>query len=281
VFGKNYPLDVKVETLETEGYLTDEDTADGSEEIQERISDFLMRIGKEIYLLECQSYDDDSMAIRLAEYAFISAGKVAAWGNGYANIKMPEFAVIYIKRSDKTPDKTTIKFTFPDGQTIVYESKNVILDRFTKEYIVEKRLYPYIPFYIARYEKELTNSETGDLEAAIKDLEYFRDEMCRLHAEGELSDYDYLDLMGFVNTIIRHITDGNKNEERMVKIMGGTVIETESERLIKEGEKEGRIAEIFSSVQAGDYSIERAAEKLNITVEEASRQMKSIFEKVL
>jgi hypothetical protein len=47
-----------------------------------------MRIGKEIYLLECQSYDDDSMAIRLAEYAFISAGKVAAWGNGYANNEM-------------------------------------------------------------------------------------------------------------------------------------------------------------------------------------------------
>jgi predicted transposase YdaD len=47
--------------------------------------------------------------------------------------------------------------------------------------------------------------------------------------------------MGFVNTIIRHITDGNKNEERMVKIMGGTVIETESERLIKEGRIKGRM----------------------------------------
>jgi hypothetical protein len=240
VFGKNYPLDVKVDILETEGYLTDNETEDGSEEIQERVSDFLIRIGEEIYLLECQSYDDDSIAIRLAEYAFISAGKAATWGNGYADIKMPSFAVIYIKRSNRTPEKTTIKFTFPDGQTVIYESKNVILDQFTKEYIIDKRLYPYIPFYIARYEKELTNAESGNLESAIKDLEYFRDEMCRLHEEGELSDYDYIDLTGFVNTIIRHITDGNKNEGRLVKIMGGTVIETESERLIKEGRKEGR-----------------------------------------
>lgn len=42
-------------------------------------------------------------------------------------------------------------------------------------------------------------------------------------------------MMGFVNTIITHITDGNQNEERLVKIMGGTVIETESEKLIRRG----------------------------------------------
>jgi predicted ArsR family transcriptional regulator len=36
---------------------------------------------------------------------------------------------------------------------------------------------------------------------------------------------------------------------------------------------EGRAEEIFSSVQDGDYSIERAAEKLGITVEEVRRQM--------
>lgn len=46
--------------------------------------------------------------------------------------------------------------------------------------------------------------------------------------------------MGFVNTIITHITNGNKHEERLVNIMGGTVIETESEKLIRKGRTEGR-----------------------------------------
>ena len=45
--------------------------------------------------------------------------------------------------------------------------------------------------------------------------------------------------MGFVNTIITHITNGNKNEERLVNVMGGTVIETESERLRREGISQG------------------------------------------
>jgi hypothetical protein len=125
---------------------------------------------------------------------------------------MPRFAVIYVKRTERTPRKTTITFTFPDGQSVDYESDNVILEAFTKEYIVEKRLFPYIPFYIARYEKELTTE--GNIESAVKDLEYFRNEMIRLHKENELSDDELVDLMGFVNTIITHITNGNQNEER-------------------------------------------------------------------
>jgi hypothetical protein len=38
-----------------------------------------------------------------------------------------------------------------------------------------------------------------------------------------------------VNTIITHITNGNQNEERLVNVMGGTIIETESERLKRLG----------------------------------------------
>lgn len=236
-FGKDYPMDAKVSVLPSEGFLTENETADGSREIEEQVSDFLIRIENGVYLLECQSYDDDSMAVRIAEYAFIAARQSASWDNGHVVIPMPQFAVIYIKRTERTPEKTVVTFTFPDGQTVDYASQNVILDEFTREYIVKKRLFPYIPFYIARYEKDITSGNS--IEKAVEDLEYFRDEMVRLHRAGELSDDEIVDLMGFVNTIITHITDGNKNEERLVNIMGGTVIETESEKLIRRGKTQG------------------------------------------
>ena len=132
-FGKDYPVDADVTILPSEGYLTESETADGSKEIEEQISDFLLKIGQEVYLLECQSYNDDSMAIRIAEYAFIAARQSAVWDIGHATIPMPRFSIIYIKRTDKTPKATTITFTFPDGQTVDYESENVILEHFTKE----------------------------------------------------------------------------------------------------------------------------------------------------
>ena len=267
VFKKNYPMNAKVEVLPSEGYLTENETEDGSKDIEEQISDFLIKIGGEVYLLECQSYDDGSMAIRIAEYAFIVARQFAAWDIGHAVIPMPQFSVIYIKKTDKTPKATTITFQFPDGQTVDYVSENVIIENLTREHIIEKRLFPYIPFYIARYEQDV--SSEGAVNQAVEDLIYFRDEMLRLHQENELSDLEMTDLMGFVNTIITHITNGNKNEERLVSIMGGTIIETESEKWMKRG-KAQIIIEMGQEDGLDDTVIlTRLQEKIGVSLERA------------
>jgi hypothetical protein len=277
IFGKNYPMDIPVEALPSEGYLTENETADGSEEIEEQISDFVLKIGNEVYLLECQSYDDGSMAIRIAEYAFIVARQSATWDIGQAVIPMPQFSVIYVKRTARTPKTTTVTFTFPDGQSVIYQADNVILEEFTKEYIVAKRLFPYIPFYIARYEREIAE-EKGSIENAIADLEYFRDEMIQLYEEHELTDYELLDLIGLVNTIITHITDGNQNERRLVSIMGGVVLETESERLIRIGKEKGKaegIIEMGQELGLADAAIlERLQKKLDVSLEIAAGYLK-------
>ena len=268
VFGKEYSLDTKVEVLPSEGYLTESETADGSKEIEEQISDFLIKIGSEVYLLECQSYDDGSMAIRIAEYAFIVARQFATWDIGHATIPMPRFSVIYVKRTERTPKTTKITFTFPDSQEVNYESPNVILEEFTKEYIVEKKLFPYIPFYIARYEKDMISE--GSIENAVRDLEYFRNELVRLYEAEELTDHELIDLKGFINTIITHITNGNKNEERLVNIMGGTVIETESERLISQG-KAQLLIELGQEEGLDDATLlKRIQERIGVSLEQAA-----------
>lgn len=273
VFKKNYPTDMNVEVLPSEGYLTENETPDGSRDIEEQISDFLIRIGGEVYLLECQSYDDGSMAIRIAEYAFIAARQFATWDIGHTTIPMPRFSVIYIKKTDRTPKTTTITFTFPDGKTVDYQSDNVILEHLSKEEIVRKKLFPYIPFYIARYEEAIV-SDDGTIDQAVDDLIYFRDEMIRLHRENELSDYEMTDLMGFVNTIVTHITNGNEKEERLVNIMGGTIIETESERLIKRG-KAQMIIELGQEFGLNDSAImTRLQDKLGLSLERAEAYLK-------
>ena len=272
VFGKEYSLDTKVEVLPSEGYLTESETADGSKEIEEQISDFLIKIGSEVYLLECQSYDDGSMAIRIAEYVFIVARQFATWDIGHATIPMPRFSVIYVKRTERTPKTTKITFTFPDGQEVNYESPNVILEEFTKEYIVEKKLFLYIPFYIARYEKDMISE--GSIENAVRDLEYFRNELVRLYEAEELTDHELIDLKGFINTIITHITNGNQNEERLVSIMGGTVIETESERLISQG-KAQLLIELGQEEGLDDATLlKRMQERIGLSLEQASAYLK-------
>ena len=47
------------------------------------------------------------------------------------------------------------------------------------------------------------------------------------------------------------------------------------EQGIKQGIKQGRSSEIFSSVQEGDYGIKRGAEKMNLSIDEFKKQMAS------
>ena len=48
-----------------------------------------------------------------------------------------------------------------------------------------------------------------------------------------------------------------------------------SEGIMEQGIQLGRDGEIFSSVQEGDYSIERGAQKMNLSVPEFMQQMES------
>lgn len=260
-FGKNYPMNAEITAMSTDMFFTETDSKDGSKKLERRESDSVLKIENEYYVLECQSYDDDSMALRIAEYTFLVARDSAEYDIGHATIVFPRFAVIYIKRSGKTPKKTTITFRTPDGQELIYEAENVILDDFSKEYIVEKRLFPYIPFYIARYEAGIKSGSEEAVASAMEDLRYFRTALDMLHDCGELTDLEYNDLKQLVNTIVGHITGKNKVKRKLVKVMGGELIELPSDRF-KAALKVAVEAEVSAAVSAAEKKAEERGEKL-------------------
>ena len=104
---------------------------------------------------------------------------------------------------------------------------------------------------------------------ALEDLAFFRDKMVELHQTKELTGEELTDLGSFVNTIVVHITDGNDVEKEATSIMGGTVYETESERLRRVGREEGMeqgdelrlIRQVCCKLKKGK-SIEQIADEL-------------------
>lgn len=239
-FNKSYPLNIVPTILPTDSYIENPDT----DKIEERESDLLMSICGDTYLIECQSYEDGTMAIRIAEYAFLSARNSAVWENGRVILNMPAYVVVYIKSSEHTPLYTEITLKFPNGESVNYDCKNILLKDISKEDMISDRLFPYIPFYITRYENEICNK--GNIDSALSDLLYFRTELTKLYQNNELSPEELLDIMNYINRIIKHIADGNEYEERMVSIMGGTVEETPSQKL-KRLEDEKNILSLFSN----------------------------------
>ena len=235
-FHKHYPMDSVVELLPARSPLVSEGE-NGEAEIEDRESDCVLKIGADYYLIEVQSNDAENMAIRIAEYTFIFARDIAQGDQGHVRLKIPHYTGIYIKPTKETPRYTRITYAFPDGWEITCSERNVFLSDLSKEEIIEKKLYAYIPFYIARYEMELSTEK--NYQKALEDLAFFRDKMVELHQTKELTGEELTDLGSFVNTIVVHITDGNDVEKEATSIMGGTVYETESERLRRVGREEG------------------------------------------
>ena len=73
------------------------------------------------------------------------------------------------------------------------------------------------------------------------------------------------------------------DRKEMLKIMCNLsqgIKEQGIEQGLEQGLEQGRRFEIFTSVQEGDYSIERGAQKMNLSVAEFTRQMTSAGYKV-
>ena len=171
------------------------------------------------------------------------------WSFARAYMRFPTSGVIYLRRAGKIPNQTRISLEFPEGM-LEYAVRNLKISDYSRESIIGKKLYPLIPFYIARYERKLENC-SADLAQVVADLMYFREKLEEAYERQELAAYEILDLSKFVNTIITHITNGNKAEERLVKIMGGIILETESERLLRVGREEGLKQGIERGIEQG------------------------------
>lgn len=109
----------------------------------------------------------------------------------------------------------------------------------------------FLPFYALRYEKE-----TKILEENSEKLDLFLEEYeeIRLHLEKEFAEYTdlYTDLIA----LIVKISDYIFRKEEIIKkgigdVMGGKVLELESERLYKKGFAQGIIQGITQGITQG------------------------------
>ena len=209
----------------------------------EIITDSCLLIGKKMYHIECQSTDDVTMAIRMIEYDFaIGIEHAEKQGRGY-RIEFPKSCVLFLRSSGNTPDYLEADVVFPDGNTYLYSIPTIKMTDYTKDSIFEKNLLMLLPFYIMRYEKDIHEmSENPELFQCLLN-EY---EEIRINLVKELSGADKAALYMDLNKLIIKIADYICQSEEVVRkgigeVMGGKVLELESERLWAEGKAIGEV----------------------------------------
>ena len=231
VFHTSYPQDVPIIQLRNEH----------QQENGEIITDSCLKIGDKLYHIECQSTDDTTMAIRMIEYDFsIAVENVHKQGRRY-RMDFPRSCVLYLRSGNNTPNFLEVEMALADGNIVLYQIPTIKLETYTKDSIFEKNLLMLLPFYIMRYEKNVHEmSENPELfQCLLNEYEEIRTNLIK-----ELSGADKAALYMDLNKLIIKIADYICQNEEVVKkgigeVMGGKVLELESERLRAKGKEEG------------------------------------------
>ena len=232
VFHTAYPEDIKIVQLRNEHQLED----------GEIITDSCLRIGNMLYHIECQSLDDETMAVRMVEYDFVIALEHRKKVKGRYCVEFPRSCVLYLRSGKKTPDFLEVELVLPDSQMCVYRVPTVKMEHYTKDSIFEKKLLMLLPFYIMRYEKNADTIEKNPqmVQRLLNEYEDIRNKL-----EREISILGKSELYTDLNKLIIRISDYVfRNKEKVRKgvgeVMGGKVLQLESERLREEGKAEGK-----------------------------------------
>lgn len=233
VFHTSYPHDVPIVQLRNEH----------QQENGEIITDSCLKIGGKLYHIECQSLDDTTMAIRMIEYDFSIAVENAQKQGRRYRMDFPKSCVLYLRSGNNTPDFLEVDMALANGNIVLYQIPTIKLETYTKDGIFEKKLLMLLPFYIMRYEKDIHEmSENPELFQCLLN-EY---EEIRINLVKELSGADKAALYMDLNKLIIKIADYICQSEEVVRkgigeVMGGKVLELESERLWAEGKAIGEV----------------------------------------
>ena len=227
------------------------------EKLGKIITDSILQIEDHTYHLECQSSLDGQMVIRMFEYDFSIALELAQKNNETFEIEFPQSCVLYIRnhRKRSLPDYHEAIVKFADGQQIVYRVPILRAQNYTVDSIFEKRLLILLPYHILRYESFLKNSGTNSkkLEQLLTDYQKISSalEQCTDDKKSTL----YIDMITLIEEIADYIIpkDNENVRERLGDIMGGKILQLESERLLEKGqllgEAKGRKTERIEAIQ--------------------------------
>ena len=204
------------------------------------ITDSYLIIGSRKYHLECQSTEDSTMILRMIEYDFAIGLEYAEKDDDSYQIRFPHSCVLYL-RGDSKKEFMNLNLVFPDGQSVKYKVPVLRMQWYSLEQLLEKNLIMLLPFYVIRYEKLKKRLEKDEslrkvMYEEYRNIEKYLEEIF-LQKDHEKT---FRDMMELINRITDYIfSKSEKIKEGLGEIMGGKVLELESDRLIKQGEQIG------------------------------------------
>lgn len=231
VFHTSYPEDAPIEQ-----YRNEHHTKSG-----EIITDSYLGIGDMLYHIECQSTLDSRMCIRMIEYDFAIALERIERADDIFELNFPNSCVLFLRQNDSLPKELQVRVNLPDKTSFLYTVPAIRIQEYTKDDIFKKRLLFFLPFYIMRYEKKLKliGSDPAKLTQLVSEFEDIRNRLRKELPKDEETDL-YTRLIELIGRITDYILETESMlKERIGDVMGGKVLELETDKILKQGIEQG------------------------------------------
>ncbi|MCC8150642.1 MAG: hypothetical protein LIO96_04095 [Lachnospiraceae bacterium] len=237
VLGEDFTGDEQVVFTPNEHFINKQDGIEG-----ERITDSsftIIGVKTKRYLMECQSTPDNSMLVRIFEYATQIALDESDTVGDTLKVEIPNCAVLFLRSNRNTPDMMYLEITAPNG-TLVIDVPVMKTQNYSLEELFEKNLLFLIPFYIFTYDKHLEeyNADEEKLEALKEEFSFIAKRLDDLVSENKLSYYYRKLIIEMSTKNVENLAAKYDNIMEGVKsVMGGRILETEATTIFREGEK--------------------------------------------
>ena len=106
--------------------------------------------------VEFQLLNDGSMVIRMLQYGIQKAIEKLEANDDV--LVIPHQKVIFMEKNAAVPDKLRSLIVFPDGQEVNYEVEVLKYWEYSKEDLVEQKMYPLIPLQLFKLRKDIRNA---------------------------------------------------------------------------------------------------------------------------
>jgi hypothetical protein len=217
-FGRNYPLDSKVDNPKTDSIL------DGTE----NRSDIIIGIGNDLYLIntyhvELQTSEDSGMAKRVFEYAYRAALDKCKCTKDSLELTFPRSAVFYQRSEKTTPEEFLIRLNLPDDTVKVYKVSAKKVSDFSSQDLTdrEKGLYAFVPNYPLNFEDKTNEEALAELKNGN---ELITDNLVVMVKDGEVSQrFAELAVKGLTDITENVLLKNGKTREEVDEFMEATV----------------------------------------------------------
>ena len=243
VFGESFTDEAKVKILNSKRIVVQ---IDGR--LSRRETDTYLKLSEEIgqliekcYHIECETWYDKSIIVRIVEYSSAIAVDEAVVTKDGMTLNIPNSTVIFLRPNNAIPKKIKVTYRMPNGREVSYEVPTLQIRDYTLDGIIEKKLLLLLPFHLFRYANEFDEMEKDeDKRKKIGDeLHRLEEELTRLLEKNEISGYQKL----MIEDLLLRVSDKltmryEKIREGVDEIMSGYILRTRADEIKDEGRQE-------------------------------------------